>query len=202
MRGTFRSINKDGYMMVYDPGYHRAMTNGYVLEHIYVAETITGITLKSKNKLHHIDGNRLNNSPNNLVICEDDCYHQLIHLRYEALKATGDPNLLWCSGCKEYFTKESFTKDSKRKSRGCNCYCKKCNVTQKKLNSIRNPNTIKKYKFKNQGAIKAKMRQYHINRTLNETSEEKSVRLEKARIATAKYRMKKKEIENGAKTYI
>lgn len=195
-----RSINKDGYAMVHIPEYHRSMTNGYVLEHIYIAETNTGIKLKSKNKVHHIDGNKLNNSPNNLVICEDDCYHQLIHLRSESLKATGNPNLLWCSGCKEYLTKESFTKDSKRKSRGCNCYCKKCNVIQSKLNFIRNPNARKEYALKNEDRIKSNMRQYRINRILNETAEEKFSRLEKARIATAKCRLNKKENENGIKT--
>lgn len=52
--------------------------------------------------VHHVDENSLNDRPNNLILCENQAYHFLLHLRAEALKATGDPNSRKCHRCKQW----------------------------------------------------------------------------------------------------
>jgi len=84
------------------PEHPQAQKQGYILEHILVAEGIIGKHLSAKTVIHHVDGNRQNNSPNNLVICEDNNYHLLLHQRMNAFKFGGDKNMRKCIHCKKY----------------------------------------------------------------------------------------------------
>ena len=47
--------------------------------HIKEAEEKLGRKLKENEMVHHIDGNKLNNNPNNLYVCKDRNEHQQIH---------------------------------------------------------------------------------------------------------------------------
>jgi len=58
----------DGYIKIYLPGHHRGTHQGYVFEHIAVAEKAFGRQIELDEVVHHIDGDRQNNSPSNLVI--------------------------------------------------------------------------------------------------------------------------------------
>jgi len=69
-------------------------------EHITVAERAIGKLLPKDARVHHVDENRLNNAPTNLVICEDQAYHKLLHYRMRAYRECGDPNKLRCKVCK------------------------------------------------------------------------------------------------------
>lgn len=69
---------------------------------IVQARRALGKVLPPKAQIHHVDGNTSNNSSNNLVICEDKAYHALLHLRTEALKATGDAHSRKCAYCKQW----------------------------------------------------------------------------------------------------
>jgi hypothetical protein len=99
IRGT-GTIHKDGYIEIKRNGKSR-------LEHRIIAEKALGKALPEKARIHHIDGNGLNNLNNNLVICPDDKYHQLLHKRQEALNATGNPNYKKCQYCKEWDAPEN-----------------------------------------------------------------------------------------------
>lgn len=64
-----------GYRMVRLPNHHRARANGYVLEHIVVAEQILGRRLKADEEVHHKDHDRSNNEPSNLKIYDSHLEH-------------------------------------------------------------------------------------------------------------------------------
>ena len=87
-RGT--AINADGYRTF----------NGKS-EHISVAEHVMGKRLPAGAVVHHIDENRLNNAPTNLVVCSR-AYHMLIHARMRAVAACGNPNWRSCRFCGNY----------------------------------------------------------------------------------------------------
>lgn len=61
-------INGQGYARVYIPTHHRSHADGYVLEHIVVAEKMLGRHLVEGEVVHHKDRNKRNNSPDNLQV--------------------------------------------------------------------------------------------------------------------------------------
>lgn len=71
-------------------------------EHVAVAEQAIGKPLPKGAIVHHIDGDKHNNAPSNLVICQDRAYHNLIHRRERALFMTGDADALCCQVCGTY----------------------------------------------------------------------------------------------------
>lgn len=94
--------NIGGYKGIKLPDHPRANAYGYVREHILIAERALGKPLPLKVKVHHVDHDRTNNSNANLVICEDQAYHQLLHVRERALRACGNANWLRCVHCGGY----------------------------------------------------------------------------------------------------
>lgn len=63
-----KRYNHNGYIEVLMPEHHRARGNGYVFEHIIVLENKIGRRLNSDEHTHHLDGNKSNNDPDNLVV--------------------------------------------------------------------------------------------------------------------------------------
>jgi len=93
---------KDGYRRVM-VGSHPASSNGYVLEHILVAEIALGRFLPEGAVVHHSNENKLDNySDGNIVICESRAFHNLLHKRMRALRECGHADWLWCSLCKQW----------------------------------------------------------------------------------------------------
>ena len=102
--GLLPRVNrKAGTGSITERGYIKRQVNRkFTLEHILVAEKALGKTLPKGAQVHHIDGNKSNNDPRNLVLCPDIGYHKLLHRRTEALEACGNPNYVRCYLCKEY----------------------------------------------------------------------------------------------------
>lgn len=87
--GAGRSITGDGYMKV-DSGY----------EHRAVAEKALGRPLPKGAVVHHVNGDKSDNRGVNLVICEDEKYHRLLHTNQKILAEGGEIGKhLFCGSC-------------------------------------------------------------------------------------------------------
>lgn len=102
-----KSIDKDGYLLVYMPKHPRARTNGYVLEHILVVEKACRRYLKDDEEIHHINGIRDDNRVINLVLCKDRAHHFYLHRSQRALDACNHADWLKCKYCKQWDSPEN-----------------------------------------------------------------------------------------------
>ena len=65
---TGRYIINSGYVRIRIPGHPRATSTGYVLEHIVVMEAKLGRSLLPNERVHHRNGRRDDNRPENLEL--------------------------------------------------------------------------------------------------------------------------------------
>ncbi|KKN03484.1 hypothetical protein LCGC14_1107260 [marine sediment metagenome] len=85
----------DGYILIKKPGHHRANNNNYVREHILVAEEMLGRYLEPGEIVHHINGIKDDNRPENLYIYENLSEHKNGHITLEKLvKYLLDDNII------------------------------------------------------------------------------------------------------------
>lgn len=97
-----RNVTANGYIEITIESHPRRNQRGYIFEHIVVTERILGKFLPPGAVVHHVDENKQNNFPSNLVICQNETYHQLIHQRKRALRESGHPHYKWCGLCKKW----------------------------------------------------------------------------------------------------
>lgn len=74
-----RELN--GYILIHDPEHPKAMKSenwdGWVYEHIAVAERDLGRPLRPDEEVHHLDFNRRNNNPMNLLVLPASSHKRL-----------------------------------------------------------------------------------------------------------------------------
>jgi hypothetical protein len=74
-----RSVNQEGYVLVWFPSHPDADPNGYILEHRLVMAQSLGRPLSSEEVVHHIDGDRSNNLIGNLKLYPSGSEHTAYH---------------------------------------------------------------------------------------------------------------------------
>lgn len=96
-------------------------------EHTAMAERAIGRPLPTGAQVHHVDGNKKNNAPSNLVICQDQAYHRLLHVRAATVRAGGDPNTH--KACRDCGSVKPFSDFHRRRlclSDGLQAICRTC----------------------------------------------------------------------------
>ena len=104
-----RVIASNGYVLIKVGVEHPlADVRGYAYEHRLVATKVLGRALRKGEIVHHRDGDKTNNAPTNLEICESIATHSAEHRTVErGLRKPGAPNpLVDCEcGCGSRFAK-------------------------------------------------------------------------------------------------
>ena len=81
-----RGVTPLGYVRIWKPDHPRADSKGYIFEHILVLEKALGRAVLPTEATHHIDGNRQNNSPGNLMLFKTRAMHDGFHGRIRTAK--------------------------------------------------------------------------------------------------------------------
>lgn len=80
-----RFVNSMGYVSIQCKDHPRRSEHGYVLEHILVMEKEIGRYVTKEEVVHHIDGNKSNNSISNLMLFKNDSEHRKFHHKMSRL---------------------------------------------------------------------------------------------------------------------
>ncbi len=108
-------------------GHPNADAQGHVLEHILIAEKALGRILPPKAIVHHVDEDTFNNANQNLVICQDQAYHKLLHVRARIVRRGGNPNTdKFCRDCDSCKPLEAFNVRKSHLSTGRQSVCRDC----------------------------------------------------------------------------
>ena len=102
-----RSVASNGYVKIKALSHPCADLNGYVYEHRIVMEKIIGRFLTKNEVVHHVDGDKTNNSPDNLVLFSSVAEHKTEHRVRQDLRPIGSENpIIECAcGCGSRFLK-------------------------------------------------------------------------------------------------
>ena len=84
-------------------GYRIYRVNGVaVAAHTLIVQKVLNRKLREHECVHHVNEIRDDNRNENLVICPNNAYHFLLHVRQRALDACGNANWLKCVHCKQW----------------------------------------------------------------------------------------------------
>lgn len=85
-----RFVGKAGYCFVYQPNHPNSNKKGYVFEHRLVWERANGRLLQPQERVHHINGDGLDNRPENLVALTQS-QHSRLHGKYRDMSNMATP---------------------------------------------------------------------------------------------------------------
>lgn len=119
-----KKSDAEGRTWIHMPGHKKAQKN-YVLQYVLIVEKLLGKSLPNGVMIHHFDGIPSNDKNKNLVICENNTYHRLLHQRKRAYDACGHANWKKCHICKEYDEVENLYLSPNKNSSAYHKRCKK-----------------------------------------------------------------------------
>lgn len=90
-----KRVNHNGYIEVRKPDHHRSRKNGYVFEHILIAENKIGRSITTSEDVHHINGDKTDNRECNLEVLSKSNHAILTALERK------EKNIHLCSNCGE-----------------------------------------------------------------------------------------------------
>ncbi len=98
-----RASSQDGYVLIkVGVDHHLADVRGYAYEHRLVMDEKIGRRLKPREIVHHIDGNKTNNSFNNLDVVASVAHHRYehrVHDRGRRIPGEDNPEISCACGC-------------------------------------------------------------------------------------------------------
>ena len=109
-----RFVSPAGYAYVMFPTHPHANVIGRVSEHKIAVENALHRLMPKSAIFHHKNHIRDDNAPSNIVVCDSQAYHQIIHRRERAFRAVGNANWRRCTICKEYDAPENLVWSSQR----------------------------------------------------------------------------------------
>lgn len=112
-----------GYIRVYAPGHPESDSRGRAFEHRLIASDVLGKPLPAGACVHHVNGDPADNRPDNLVICQDADFHNLLHARARALDVCGNVNWLQCDFCREWDDPANMRPHSKSRRKAVHRSC-------------------------------------------------------------------------------
>lgn len=80
-------ITTQGYVAIKAHGHPMAYADGYILKHRFIMAEKLGRILSKDEQVHHKDGNKLNNKPDNLELLTNS-EHQELHDSHKRLNTT------------------------------------------------------------------------------------------------------------------
>lgn len=101
---------------------------GRDLAHRLIVEAGIGMKLPATASIHHVNGNIHDNSLGNLVVCNDEAHHQLIHYRQRALSESGNANNLRCRYCKRWDSPENIVEVARGRRAGAHRHHRECHA--------------------------------------------------------------------------
>jgi hypothetical protein len=92
-RGWYKTVH--GYIILYKPEYPGATKAGYIMEHRWVMEQQLGRQLTKGEVVHHRDGNKANNAPENLQV--------MLKSQHDSHTQETRTRLVTCPSCRHEF---------------------------------------------------------------------------------------------------
>jgi hypothetical protein len=103
-------VDINGYIRHWMPSHPRADHQGCVLESVLVVEKAFGRGISQSERIHHIDGDKKNNSIYNLMVFANHAMHSGFHRRLTAYNKCGHYDWRQCSYCHSYDDTKNMTR--------------------------------------------------------------------------------------------
>ena len=98
-----KTLSSHGYVLIKVPtGHPLRQAHGYAYEHSVVASQQLSRALSKGELVHHLNGDKADNRPENLMVLPSNAHHFLNHRKHPERRKPNEPNttLVCACGCK------------------------------------------------------------------------------------------------------